>query len=151
MSFSDANEILFLPAEGQYFAWAGERCTASAISAPASARIRFTVPKTVIHSPLLWHPQSFLHHRNSLSTALRLVLLLGSDSRFLRPLYIPSFSGVYTLSFNIAIVFPQRLQQSSVLDLVKNLNSNLVISSQTFTLAMAFLESWLWQNGCIQY
>ena len=61
---------------GQYSAW--ERCIASAMGAPA--RIRFTVPKSIVHSLL---------------------------------------TGVHTLSFNIVIVFPQHLQQSSALDQVR--------------------------------
>ena len=55
---------------GQYSAW--ERCIASAIGAPA--RIKFPVPKTIVHSLLLWRPYSILQHRNRLSTALATII-----------------------------------------------------------------------------
>ena len=55
----DFDYTLPIYGSGQYSAW--ERCIASA---------RFPVPKTIVHSLLLWRPHSILQHRNRLSTAL---------------------------------------------------------------------------------
>ena len=63
----------------------------------APARIRFPVPKTIVHSLLLWLLHSVFQHRNCLSTALATILCSrpSKESQFQSCDFWPDFHTSY--------------------------------------------------------